>query len=225
MCTFFLVVAFHDARFLSGLYGRFSYIVSQKQPRQTLTSCSEAHQKHQTRMQCGDQPIIHPTTAPNTRQGGPTAPASTQRGGVDLRSRSARKHGRRLQPRSAPNSEAPRRGREPKSTDGAQSHPQVVLLASIDLRSQHGRLVRCARFNASVRKSVQGSCKRAASQAAGRAYRIVLQRSRPRRGEKEGSKGLPGQNFSKGLYSLFCFHQARRTRYIVHEARCERTVR
>ena len=27
MCTFFLVVAFHDARFLSGLYGRFSYIV------------------------------------------------------------------------------------------------------------------------------------------------------------------------------------------------------
>jgi hypothetical protein len=30
--------------------------------------------------------IIHPTTDPNTRQGGPTAPASTQRGGVDLRS-------------------------------------------------------------------------------------------------------------------------------------------
>ena len=27
MCTFFLVVAFHDARFLSGLYHRFSYIV------------------------------------------------------------------------------------------------------------------------------------------------------------------------------------------------------
>ena len=27
MCTFFLVVAFRDARFLSGLYGRFSYIV------------------------------------------------------------------------------------------------------------------------------------------------------------------------------------------------------
>jgi hypothetical protein len=30
MCTFFLVVAFHDARFLSGLYGRFSYIVDKK---------------------------------------------------------------------------------------------------------------------------------------------------------------------------------------------------
>ena len=27
MCTFFLVVAFRDARFLSGLYGRFSYIM------------------------------------------------------------------------------------------------------------------------------------------------------------------------------------------------------
>ena len=27
MCTFFLVVAFRDARFLSGLYGRFSYIL------------------------------------------------------------------------------------------------------------------------------------------------------------------------------------------------------
>ena len=27
MCTFFLVFAFRDARFLSGLYGRFSYIV------------------------------------------------------------------------------------------------------------------------------------------------------------------------------------------------------
>jgi hypothetical protein len=59
----------------------------------------------------------------------------------------------------------------------AQSHSQVVVLASIDLRSQHGRLV-SARFSASVRKGVQGSCNRAAT--AGRAYRIVLQRSRPR---------------------------------------------
>ena len=46
------------------------------------------------------------------------------------------------------------------------------MLASIDLRSQHGRLV-SARFSASVRKGVQGSCNRAATQAAGRAYRIV----------------------------------------------------
>jgi len=67
----------------------------------------------------------------------------------------------------------------------AQNHSQVLVLASIDLRSQHGRLV-SARFNASVRKGVQGSCKRAASQAAGRAYRIVLQRSRPRRGGERG---------------------------------------
>ena len=63
----------------------------------------------------------------------------------------------------------------------AQNHSQLVVLASIDLRSQHGRLV-SARFSASVRKGVQGSCNRAATQAAGRAYRIVLQRSRPRRG-------------------------------------------
>ena len=83
------------------------------------------------------------------------------------------------------------------------------MLASIDLRSQHGRLV-SARFSASVRKGVQGSCNRAASQAAGRAYRIVLQRSRPRRGEKEGSKGLPGQNFSKGLLSLLPRHGVHR---------------
>ena len=88
------------------------------------------------------------------------------------------------------------------------------MLASIDLRSQHGRLV-SARFNASVRKGVQGSCKRAASQAAGRAHRIVLQRSRPRRGgEKEGSKGLPGQNFSKCLLSLLPRHGVHRDRFI-----------
>jgi hypothetical protein len=67
----------------------------------------------------------------------------------------------------------------------AQNHSQLVVLASIDLRSQHGRLV-SARFSASVRKGVQGSCNRAASQAAGRAYRIVLQRSRPRRGGERG---------------------------------------
>jgi hypothetical protein len=85
----------------------------------------------------------------------------------------------------------------------AQNHSQVLVLASIDLRSQHGRLV-SARFNASVRKGVQGSCERAASQAAGRAHRIVLQRSRPRRGEKEGSKGLPGQKFSTSTVCVFC---------------------
>ena len=98
---------------------------------------------------------------------------------------------------------------EPPIPLEAQNHSQVLVLASIDLRSQHGRLV-SARFNASVRKGVQGSCKRAASQAAGRGYRIVLQRSRPRRGEKEGSKGLPGQNFSKCLLSLLPRHGVHR---------------
>ena len=92
---------------------------------------------------------------------------------------------------------------EPPIPLEAQNHSQVLVLASIDLRSQHGRLV-SARFNASVRKGVQGSCKRAASQAAGRAHRIVLQRSRPRRGEKEGSKGLPGQKFSTSTVCVFC---------------------
>ena len=43
-----------------------------------------------------------------------------------------------------------------------------------------------------------------------RAHRIVLQRSRPRRGEKEGSKGLPGQNFSKCLLSLLPRHGVHR---------------
>ena len=103
---------------------------------------------------------------------------------------------------------------EPPIPLEAQNHSQVLVLASIDLRSQHGRLV-SARFNASVRKGVQGSCKRAASQAAGRAHRIVLQRSRPRRGEKEGSKGLPGQNFSKCLLSLL-------PRHGVHRVGCTR---
>ena len=40
MCTFFLVVAFHDARFLSGLYHRFSYIVKKEAGMQVCdTAC------------------------------------------------------------------------------------------------------------------------------------------------------------------------------------------
>ena len=75
---------------------------------------------------------------------------------------------------------------ETPNLDEAQTDPQVVVLASIDLRSQHGRLV-SVRVSASVRKGVLGSCNMAVSQAAGRAYRFVLQRSRPRR---EGERGL-----------------------------------
>jgi hypothetical protein len=68
---------------------------------------------------------------------------------------------------------------ETPNPDEAEYDPQLVVLASIDLRSQHrGRLV-SAKGSASIRKGVLGSCNRAASQAAGRAYRIVLQRSRP----------------------------------------------
>ena len=43
MCTFFLVVAFRDARFLSGLYGRFSYIVTD-----TITAAREMAGETQT---------------------------------------------------------------------------------------------------------------------------------------------------------------------------------
>eukprot|EP00966_Prymnesium_polylepis_P256419 5923767-Prymnesium_polylepis.1 len=84
----------------------------------------------------------------------------------------------------------------------AQNHSQLVVLASIDLRSQHGRLV-SARFSASVRKGVQGSCNRAASQVAGRAYRIVLQRSRPRRGGERGFERPSRQKFSKSTCLRF----------------------
>ena len=68
-----------------------------------------------------------------------------------------------------------------------------------------------ARVSASVRKGVLGSCNRPASQAAGRAYRIVLCRGAGHEeGEKEGSKGLPRQNFSKCLLSLLPRHGVHR---------------
>jgi hypothetical protein len=97
---------------------------------------------------------------------------------------------------------------ETPNPDEAQSDPQLAVLASIDLHSQHGRLV-SARVRASLRKGVLGSFNRAASQAAGRAYRIVLQRSRlgagHEEGEKEGSKDLPKQKWSKSLLCVFAW--------------------
>jgi hypothetical protein len=156
---------------------------SPKRPRQTLTSCTEVHQKHITRMQCGEHPtndrsehnarVIY-SSRQQARKGrgwicGPESPASTASG-------CSRDHN----PTKKRLAEA-----ETPTPLEARNHSQVVVLASIDLRSQHGRLV-SARFSASFRKGVQGSCNRAASQAAGRAYRIVLQRSRPRRGGERG---------------------------------------
>ena len=44
MCTFFLVVAFHDARFLSGLYHRFSYIVIAFSTARSTRSSREAQE-------------------------------------------------------------------------------------------------------------------------------------------------------------------------------------
>ena len=64
---------------------------------------------------------IHPTSDPNMRQWGPTAPASTQREGRDMRSRSTLNHGQRLQPRSQPNKAAPSRSRAPHSTRSPKS--------------------------------------------------------------------------------------------------------
>ena len=172
---------------------------SPKRPRQTLTSCTEVHQKHITRMQwrraSNERPIRTQCKGdlqlPSARKGrgwicGPESPASTASG-------CSRDHN----PTKKRLAEA-----ETPTPLEARNHSQVVVLASIDLRSQHGRLV-SARFSASFRKGVQGSCNRAASQAAGRAYRIMLQRSRPRRGEKEGSKGFPGQKFSKSTVCVF----------------------
>ena len=100
----------------------------------------------------------------------------------------------------------------PKSQlpDDAQSDPQVVVLASIDLRSQHGRLV-SARVSASVRKGGLGSCNRAASQAAGRAYRIVLaEEQATKRGRKRAQKASHGRSVLSA-----CFRFCPGTAYIV----------
>ena len=79
---------------------------------------------------------------------------------MDLRSRIARKHGqhsRDQHPTQKRLAEA-----ETPNPDEAQNQPQVLVLASIDLRSQYWRLV-SARVSASLRKGVLGSCNRAAS--------------------------------------------------------------
>jgi hypothetical protein len=87
---------------------------SPKRPRQILTSCSEVHQKHITRMHAASS---QPTTDPNSEHNAMGTHSSGQhaKGGVDLRSISARTHGQRLQPRSAPILEAPRKSRDPNS--------------------------------------------------------------------------------------------------------------
>jgi hypothetical protein len=121
---------------------------SPKRPRQTLTSCTEVHQKHQTRMQCGEHPSDDRRRTqcngdpqlPPARKGrgwifGPETPKTTGSGC----SRDQHPTQKRLAEAETPN------------PDEAQNHSQVVVLASIDLRSHHGRLV-SARVSASVRK-------------------------------------------------------------------------
>ena len=158
-------------------------------------------QTHITKAATIDPHILHrgPPEAPNTiamRRASIRRPNRTQCKG-DPRLRPARKGRGGIIGPATPETTASGCSRDHNPTEKplaeaetptpleAQNHSQVLVLASIDLRSQHGRLV-SARFNASVRKGVQGSCNRAASQAAGRAYRIVLQRSRPRRGGERG---------------------------------------
>ena len=66
MCTFFLVVAFHDARFLSGLYHRFFYIVyrgpfSSKNPvRNSTPKIPHAFRALFSTMAEGVSPLRHP---------------------------------------------------------------------------------------------------------------------------------------------------------------------
>ena len=75
--------------------------------------------------------------------------------------------------------EAPSRSRVPRPPIPieAQSHPQLVVLASIDLRSKHGRLV-SARVSASLRNRQKG---RSASGL------ILMQQGR----KSSGGQGLP----------------------------------
>ena len=81
---------------------------------------------------------IHPTTDPHAMQWGPTAPASTQRRGVDIRSISARTHGQRLQPRLTPTKEAPRRGRGPQSTRSPKSFSGCRALRALTCAANMG---------------------------------------------------------------------------------------
>jgi hypothetical protein len=120
---------------------------------------------------------------------------------VNIRSRNiARKHGQRLQPRSSPNPEAPRRGRDPQSRRSPKSFSSC---AGIDLRSQHGRLV-SARVSASFRKGVLGSCNRAAmvKRRAGLTG-SCCRGAGHEEGRKRVRKGFQGRNSLSPLFAFF----------------------
>ena len=133
-------------------------------------------------MQCGEHPM-NDRSEHNARVTHSSRQHAKGRGGYSVQNRP------KPRPAAAAATSTQQRSASQKQRPPLQSKPKIVLrlscFASIDLRSQHGRLV-SARFSASFRKGVQGSCNRAATQAAGRAYRIVLQRSRPRRGGERG---------------------------------------
>jgi hypothetical protein len=151
-------------------------------PHILLRGPPEAHLHTVTRMQCGE----HPTNDRSEHKAmGTHGSGQHAKGGggssvhISQNARPATAAAIRTHPRSA--SQRPRHQ--------IQSKPKIILNLSC-LRSQHARLV-SARVSASVRQGVLGSCNRAASQAAGRAYRIVLQRSRPRRGRERGLERPP----------------------------------
>ena len=83
---------------------------SRKRPRLTLKSCSEAHQKHRTRMQCSELPT-NDRTEHNARGTHSSSQHAKGGGGSSVQN----------SPRSATNPEAPRRGRDPKSRRSPKS--------------------------------------------------------------------------------------------------------
>ena len=116
---------------------------SPKRPRQTLTSCTEVHQNHITRMQCGE----HPTNDRSEHKAMGTHSSrqhAKEGGGSSVQNRPyANGCSRDHNPTQKRLAEA-----ETPTPLETQNHSQLVVLASIDLRSQHGRPM-SARFSAS----------------------------------------------------------------------------
>ena len=120
---------------------------------------SEVHQKHQTRLQCGEHPT-NDRSEHNARGGHSSRQHATGGEGSSVQNRPKARPAAAAATSTQPRSASQRPRPQIQTADDAQNHSQVVVLASIDLRSQHGRLV-SARVSASVRKGVQGSCNRA----------------------------------------------------------------
>ena len=162
-------------------------------------------QKHRARMQCSELPT-NDRTEHNARGTHSSSQHAKRGGGSSVqnspKARPATAAAISNQPRSA--------SQRPKTPnpDEAEYDPQLVVLASIDLRSQHGRLVSA---RVSVHRSERafwhlGSCRRAASQAAGRAYRIpdrAAEEQATKRGRKRAREASQGRNSLSPLFAFF----------------------